>query len=68
MLSISKIDYKSIYRNKNRKIITIPFDKTVPKGIRNSIKSKYPNKIVVYKLNHSIQRMIRSKNANSDTI
>ena len=63
-LANPKIKYSSIFNNNNDRIIKLPYDKSINKAIKCQIKRKYPNKFIVQKLNKSIQRLIRAKNAN----
>ena len=67
ILNNHKIRYKSIFPN-NPNIVRIPYTKSLKRGIKRKLKHKYPKRFFVNKLNKSIYRIIRYKDANDKLI
>ena len=65
MLDDVKINYKPIYKNKTNKFMQLPYDKMIASSKLFQIRQKFQNTMFTFKLNESIQRMIRRKEANS---
>ena len=63
-----KIKYKSLYWKGYKKYIQIPFDKKITKLLPQQMKGLYPKQRIVSKLNDSIQKIIRRKDANSKSM
>ena len=67
----NKIEYESIYKkinknkNINKKYITLPYDNSIIKQTTRKLKKMFPEKVIVYKLNESVQKTIRRKDANN---
>ena len=68
----TKLYHKSLWIPQDeKKIISIPYDESlkhndVDKQMINTLKYNYPHKRIIYKLNNSIQKVIRCKDANYD--
>ena len=67
LLNNIKLKYKSVYVDKS-KYISIPYDKSSKRSIKRNLEERYPQNYFVSKLNNSIHRTIRNKDANDKLI
>ena len=62
ILNMFKLNYKSMF---NDNVIQIPYNNFQKRNIKSILNELYPDKFFVFKLNSSIQRIIRTKNTNN---
>ena len=70
MLKLTKIKYKPMHLyGEDKNYISILYDDTLANNsiqfhLKQYLKYKYPNKRIIFKLNNSIQKLIRCKDNN----
>ena len=60
ILNDSKLKYKPIF-NDNSNIVHIPFNTSINNNTKTMLNKKYPKNCFVYKMNDSVQKIVRKK-------